>query len=67
MNLTNELPIKRILSEETRLGTILIIGQCYDLHAGLGDDKTNYYITKHANPDIIYAMITRELYEKMFN
>jgi len=67
MSLTNELPIKRILSEETRLGTILIIGQCYDLHQGLGDDSKNYYITKHANSNIIYAMITRELYEKMFN
>ena len=63
----NELPIKRNLSEETRLGTILIISECYDLHKGLGDDKTNYYITKHGKEDIIYAMITRELYEKMFN
>ena len=56
-----------MLSEETRLGTILIIGQCYDLHAGLGDDKANYYITKHGDESIIYAMITRELYELMFD
>ena len=63
----HELPIKRILSEETRLGTILIKGQCYDLHEGIGDDKVNYYITKHANSDIIYMIITRELYEKLFN
>jgi len=62
-----ELPIKRTLSEDTRLGTILIIGQCYDLHAGLGDDKANYYITKHGDESIIYAMITRELYELMFD
>ena len=62
-----ELPLKRILSEETRLGTITIKGQCYDLHAGIGDDRTNYYITKHAEESIIYAVITKELYELMFN
>jgi len=62
-----ELPIKRILSEETRLGTITILGQCYDLHAGIGDDRVNYYITKHGDSDIIYMMITRELYEIMFD
>jgi len=62
-----DLPLKRILSEDTRLGTILIKDQCYDLHAGLGDDKTNYYITKHADGSIIYAVITKELYELMFN
>jgi len=63
----NELPIKRILSEDTRLGTITIIDKCYDLHKGLGEDSQNYYITKHGNGNIIYAMITKELYEKMFN
>ena len=62
-----ELPLKRILSEETRLGTITIKGQCYDLHKGLGDDKTNYYITKHADGSLIYAIIAKELYELMFN
>jgi len=62
-----ELPLKRILSEETRLGTITIKGQCYDLHEGIGDDSTNYYITKHAEGSIIYAVFTKELYEAMFD
>jgi len=63
----NELPIKRILSEDTRLGSITIKGNVYDEHQGLGDDSTNYYITKHANPDVIYAVFTREIYESIFD
>jgi len=61
------LPIKRMLAEDTRLGTITIKNQVYDLHQGIGDNRTNYYITKHANGSIIYAVITKELYELMFN
>ncbi len=63
----SELPIKRILSEDTRLGTVTIKSQAYDLHKGLGDDSGNYYITKHATPDVIYGAFTREIYEKIFD
>lgn len=61
-----ELPIKRCLSEDTRLGTITIKNIVYDLHEGIGDDKKNYYITKHGKEDIIYAIFTREIYESIF-
>ncbi len=62
-----ELPIKRCLSEDTRLGAASIKNQVYDLHKGLGDDSINYYITKHADPGTIYAVFVREIYESIFN
>lgn len=63
----NELSIKCILSEDTRLGAVTIHNQIYDLHEGIGDDSINYYITKHGDGSLIYAIITKELYELMFN
>ena len=60
-----ELPIKRNLSEETRLQTIIVKGRVYDLHYGLGDDR-NYYITEHAQEDKIYAVLTDEIYNQIF-
>jgi len=62
-----DLPIKRILSEDTRLGTVTIHNQIYDLHKGIGDDSTNYYITKHGDGSIIYAVFTKEIYNSIFN
>jgi len=63
----NELLINCCLSEETRLGTILIKGKIYDEHKGLGDNSKNYYITKHRSYDVIYAVFTREIYDLIFN
>lgn len=65
----NELPLKRCLSEDTRVGTITIKNknQVYDLHKGLGDDSKNYYIVEHASYDIILAVFTKEIYENIFN
>lgn len=60
-----ELPIKRNLSEETRVQTITIWGGVFDLHQGEGDDSC-YYITKHAEEDTIYAMFSKEMFEHIF-
>ena len=59
------LSIKRILSENTRLQTITLNGQVYDLHQGLGDDKS-YYIIKHGDTENIYAVFTEEIFEIIF-
>ena len=63
----NELPIKRNLSEDNRLGTTTIKNIVYDLYYGLGDDKNNYYITEHGDNTKIYAVITEEIYNAIFN
>jgi len=59
------LQIKRILSEDTRIQTISLNGEVYDLHQGLGDD-TSYYITEHGDAESIYAVFTKEMYEHIF-
>ena len=59
------LSIKRALSENTRIQTITLYCEIYDLHQGLGDDNS-YYITKHADPDKIYACFSKEMFELIF-
>jgi hypothetical protein len=61
------LPIKRALSEETRVQTVRLCSKkIFDLHKGLGDDDA-YYITQHGNPENIYMAISKELYDTIFN
>ena len=61
------LPVKRILNEETRIQTIVLYKPdgVYDMHRGLGDDKT-IYITEHGNPDNIILWCTQDLWNKIF-
>lgn len=60
------LPIKRILTEDNRLQSIHFHGNVYDLYRGQGDDKINYYVTEHGDPEQIFMAITRELWEQIF-
>jgi hypothetical protein len=62
-----ELTIKRCLSEDTRIQTIHIKDECFDLHHGLGDDSKCYYITEHGNADKIYMIADKEFFENMFD
>lgn len=64
----NNLPIKRNLSEETRLSSIVLTkkGNVFELHQGIGDDSKNLYITEHGNPDKIYMMVSSDLWNLVF-
>ena len=61
------LPVNRVLNEETKLQTIILHKPdgVYDMHRGLGDDKT-IYITEHGNPDNVILWCTQELWDKIF-
>lgn len=53
------------LSEDTRIQTIYMKGEVFDLHQGSGDN-TAYYITEHGEPRKIYLAASKELWNLMF-
>jgi hypothetical protein len=62
------LPLKRNLDEDTRLQSVVLHygGKgVYSLHRGRGDDDA-FYITDHKDPEKILMVITRDLWEAVF-
>jgi hypothetical protein len=52
------LPINCTLNEKTRIKTIMLYKPdgIYDMHCGLGDDKT-IYLTEHGKPDNVSSLV----------
>ena len=60
------LPIKRALSEDTRLSSAhLESSVLLDLHRDPHGEPI-YYFTERGNPDDIYMMVDAELWSKIF-
>jgi len=63
-----EVKINRDLSEENRLQSIVLHEKdgAYDLYKGNGDDAC-LYVTEHGNSDKILMVITKDLWNKIFD
>ena len=60
------LPIKKKLSEDTRLSSIYMgASVLVEIHRD-PDGESVYYITEHANPENIFMMTDRELWNNIF-
>jgi hypothetical protein len=58
------LPIKRTLSEETRIQTVILApNHVYDLHK---DNNGDYCITEHGSYENVVMVVTKELWQAMF-
>ena len=60
--------IKKILTEENKLNEISFAGKkAYSMYKGLGDDFDTYYLADKDDPEKIYMMVKRELWNDIFN
>ena len=61
------LPIKKVLHEKNRLGEITLARKhVLSLYQGTGDESEIYYLTEQCNPEIIYMMVSREVWNDIF-
>ena len=61
------LPIKRVLDEDNRLGEIILARQhVLSLYEGTDGESDVYYLTDNGKPDNIYMVVSRELWNDIF-
>jgi len=61
------LPIKKVLHEKNRLGEIILARKhVLSIYKGTGDESEIYYLTENGNPEIIYMMVSREVWNNIF-